>query len=170
MTISLNFRQAAFAQETGVFPIGLITIDHTSLAEPIRFSTDPTQRLVDTVSEIVYGTVSNSEQYYFFPCSLKLPDDTDDGPGQMQMIFDNVNKDYVAIIRSIVGRPTVNASFVMSNDLDTIERQWPEFFIGRIPWDATRVTLNMEMETLDREPFPWGTYTPGAFPGLFRGL
>lgn len=170
MTLSLNFRQSAYAQETGAFPIGLIVIDHTSLEDPIRLSTDPTQRLVETASEVVYGTISNSNQYYFFPCSLKLPDDTDDGPGQMRLIFDNVNKDYIAIIRSIVGKPTADVSFVMSNALDTVERQWPQFNVERIPWDATRITLSLGVESLIHEPFPCGSYTPGAFPGLFRGL
>lgn len=168
--VSLNFRTYAFAQESSVFPIGLITINHDDLAEPIRLSTDPTERLVETVSNVVYGTTSNGEDYYFFPCTLKLPDDTDDGPGSIELEFDNVNRDYVSMIRSLVGSPTVDASFVMSNALDTVERSWPEFLVTLIPYDAGTIRLMMAMETLEREPYPWGIYTPNYFPCLFRGL
>jgi hypothetical protein len=46
-TTSLNFREAAFSQETGRVPIALITLSHDDLDDDIRISTDPTQRLGD---------------------------------------------------------------------------------------------------------------------------
>jgi len=170
MTLSLNFRQAAFEAESGVFPICLITIDHADLPAPIRLSTDPTQRISEPVADVVYGTVSRGNSFYFFPCELKLPDDTDDGPGQMSLQFSNVNRDYIAIIRSITGRPTVNIEMVLSNALNTVEAQWPEFLITDVNWDAGLISFSMSMETLEREGYPSGSYTPAAFPGLFRSL
>jgi hypothetical protein len=165
--VSLNFRQSAYALESGDFPICLITIDHPSLTDPVRISTDPTARLVETAADIIYGTTSRGEEYYFFPCTLKLPDDTDEGPGRMRLEFDNVNREYVAIIRSIVGPPTVTVEMVMASALDDVEAQWPEFLMTSIRYDATTVTATMAMETLEREPYPAGAFTPGAFPGLF---
>ena len=62
-TVSLNFRQAAYVQETGRVIIGLITLSHEDLAESILISTDPTQRLKEytTDTEVVYGTVSRGK-------------------------------------------------------------------------------------------------------------
>lgn len=170
MTVSLNFRESAYAQETGNFPICLITIDHDDLAEPILLSTDPTERIDETVSEVVYGTTSRGDDYLFFPCSLKLPDDTDQGPGRLQKTFDNIGRDMIATIRSIQGRATLNVEVVMSDDVDTVEYQWPEFEVTNFDYDVLKVVMSAVMETLENESFPWGSYTPSAFPGLFRGL
>ena len=74
-TTSLNFRQAAFAQETGRVPIALITLSHPDLADDIRISTDPTQELTEftTDTEKVYGTISNGKTYFFLSLSTKIP-------------------------------------------------------------------------------------------------
>jgi hypothetical protein len=98
---------------------------------------------------------------------LKLPDDTDAGPGEMTIEIDNVHRDYTATIRSIYSPVTVTVELVMDNTLDTVEAQWPEFLLTDIEYDASVITGTMKMETLEREPFPAGTFAPSYFPGLF---
>ncbi|HBA86022.1 MAG TPA: hypothetical protein DCZ95_18205 [Verrucomicrobia bacterium] len=166
--LSLAFRQSAYAQETGDFPICLITVAHESLAEPIMISTDPTQRLVETASDIVYGTISRGGYFYFFPCTLKLPDETEEGLGQIKLEFDNTNREYVSAIRSIVGRPEVTVEMVMASDPDSVVAIWPQFLVTRIQYGPT-VSLTMEMELMVAEPFPCITFTPGRFPAMFAG-
>ena len=68
--VSLNFRTQAWAQETGVVVICLLTITHDDLDEPILLSTDPTQRLYEYGADQVFGTVSRGVDYVFFPMSL----------------------------------------------------------------------------------------------------
>lgn len=166
--VSLNFRQNAYyAEEQGGIPICLVTIDHEDFSEPIRISTDPTERLIETATEIVYGTTSNSNDYYFFPCDLKLPDDTDDGPGDMRLSFDNVNRDYIEIIRNTNGLVTVQVDMVLSNALDTIEVSWPEFEITNISYDAFQITGTMRMETMESDTFPAVSMTPKTTQNLF---
>lgn len=168
MTVSLNFRQNAYyAEERGGIPICLITIDHDDFASPIRISTDPTGRLVETASDIVYGTQSRGDDFYFFPCRLKLPDDKNDGPGGLRLEFDNVNRDYVEMIRTISGPLTVNVEMVLSNALDTVEASWPEFLLRTITYDAGTISCQMQMETLETEPFPAGSFLPSTAPNLF---
>lgn len=170
MSLSYKFLQAAFAPQSSQFAIGLVTIDHDQLEAPIRLSTDNTQRLVVTALDIVYGTRHNGNDFYFFPCTLKLPDDTDDGPNQMRLQFDHVTRQYTDIIRSIVGKPTVNVDLLMSDNLDWVELSWPEFRLTHIDYDAGTVTLEMEMETLTQESYPGGAYTTGGFPAMYRTL
>ena len=55
-TLSLNFRQALFAQESGEIPIFLLTITHPDLPDPIYQSTDATVRL--STYPLTYGTIS----------------------------------------------------------------------------------------------------------------
>jgi len=100
-TTSLNFRQAANAPETGRVPIALITLSHDDLGDDIRISTDPTAELTEltTDTEKVYGTTSDSLDYVFLPVRIKLPDDTDEGPGEMQLEIDNVHRAYTETIQ-----------------------------------------------------------------------
>ena len=168
-TVSLNFRQAAYAPETGFFPICLITIDHASLAEPIRLSTDPTARIEEhtTSTDVVYGTVSREETFLFFPIRIKLPDDTDSGMGQITLEIDNVHRVYTETIRSIYTPPVVKVEVVMSNTLDTVEVQWPQFYLTEIMYNASVISGVLRADMLEKEPFPAGTFSPAYFPGVF---
>lgn len=167
MSPSLNFRQAAYAAETGRTIIALITIDHDDLTEPIRISTDPTERIHEYENEIVYGTVSRGETYIFLPMRLQIPSDTDEGPGNMVMEFDNIHRTYTEIIRSIFTPPTVNVELVLDDDPDTVEVSWPEYLWTNISYDALVIRGTLALETLEREPFPAGSFSPSHFPGLF---
>lgn len=168
-TTSLNFREAAFAQETGRVPIALITLSHDDLDDDIRISTDPTAELTGstTDTEKVYGTTSNGDDYVFLPVRLKLPDDTDEGPGEMQLEIDNVHQAYTETIRSVYTPVTCRVDIVMDNALDTIDASWPEFQLVNITYNATTITGTLRLETLESEPFPAGAFVPSYFPGLF---
>ena len=89
MTVSADFRQAAYAAETGRVVIALLTLTHEDLETPIRISSDPTQRIesLSTAADLVYGTVSRGETFVFLPMTIKLPSDTDEGPGDFFFIF-----------------------------------------------------------------------------------
>lgn len=171
MTVSVGFRQAVYAPETGRFPIALITIDHDDLTTPIRISTDPTQRLTGegytSDTEVVYGTVSRGETFVFFPVRLKLPDDTDEGPGEMQIEIDNVHQQYTDTIREIQSPATFNVELVLDNTPDTVEAQWPEFELRHVQYNESTITGTLRMETFEKEPYPAGSFTPAQFPGLF---
>lgn len=166
-TVSLNFRKESYAAETGHVPIMLITFNHVEMAFPIRLSTDPTQRVVETDSIIGYGTISRGETYAFMPMRLKLPDDTDSGPGDMQIELDNVDRVMVATIRNIHSPLNVRVEIVMSNAIDTVDLVWPEYILTNIQYNATTITGTMTLENLTREPFPGLIFTPSTAPGIF---
>lgn len=167
--VSLNFRQAAYAQETGRIPICLITIDHESLSEPILLSTDPTQRIesLTTDTDVIYGTVSRSENYLFFPVRLRLPDDKDSGLGQMTLEIDNVHRVYTQTIRALFTPPTVKVEVVMDNTPDVVEVQWPQFSMTNITYNASIISGTLTADLLEKEPFPSGIFSPAYFPGIF---
>jgi len=167
VSISATFRQAAYAQETGRVIIALITIDHDSLLDPIRICTNPTERLAEYETEIVYGTVSNGDNYIFLPVRLQIPSDTDEGPGNMIIEFDNIHRDYTEAIRSIFTPPIVTVELVLDSTPDTVEVSWPEFILTDITYNILTIQGTLSLETLDREPFPAGTFNPTSFPGLF---
>jgi hypothetical protein len=171
-TTSLNFREAAFASETGRVPIALITLSHDDLEEDILISTDPTQEIEEltTDTQKVYGTISNQKTYVFLPVRIKLPDDTDEGPGEMQLEVDNVHRAYTETIRSVSTPVTCQVDIVMDNALDTIDASWPEFKLINIKYNATTITGTLKLETLEAEPWPSGSFVPSYFPGLFNAV
>ena len=169
MIVSLNFRQAFYAAETGRYPISLITIEHEDLTEIIRISSDPTQRLVDltTPTDVVYGTISRGETFIFYPVRLRLPNDTEDGLGDLSIEIDNVHRQFTEIIRTLTSPPTFKVEIVIDNALDVVEAQWPDFELVDVKYDATLITGTLKLETYEKEPFPSGMFTPTYFPGLF---
>lgn len=167
MSISLNFRESTYAAETGRVPIVLMTFDHVDLVTPIRISSDPTQRITVTDAEVIYGTVSRGNNYIFVPARIKLPDDTEDGPGEMTVEVDNIGRELTASIRSISSPIDATIEIVMDNALDTVDLTWPEYVLTNIKYDATTVTGTLTLETLTREPFPSLIFSPSVAGGLF---
>jgi hypothetical protein len=165
--LSTEFLRGAFAQETGVCPVFLLTIAHASLAQPIRASSDPTERIEETPTDVIYGTRSRGNDYVFFPFTLILPTDEDEGPKNMQLTLDNVTRQYTETLRSIVGPPTIMTEIVLAQSPDTVEASWPDFLLTNASYDAATITGTLELETLQREPFPYLCFSPAYFPALF---
>lgn len=165
--LSTNFLRGAFAQETGICPIFLLTITHPSLAQPIRISSDPTERITETATDVIYGTKSRGNDFIFFPFMLTLPSDEDDGPQNMQLTLDNVTREYASILRTISGPPSVTSEIVLSESPDIVEASWPDFLLTEAIGDATTITGTLALESLTREPYPALCFTPSYFPALF---
>lgn len=165
--LSSEFLRGAFAQETGICPVFLLTITHDGLTQPIRVSSDPTVRLQETATDVIYGTRSRGNDFVFFPFRLTLPTDEDDGPQNMQLSLDNVTREYMSILRSISGPPSVTTEIVLSESPDLVEATWPEYLLTEVKYDALTITGTLMLETLYREPFPALAFSPGYFPALF---
>ena len=99
--------------------------------------------------------------------SLKLPDDTDDGPREIRIEIDNVTRQYMEIIRTIHGFARLKVELVLSGTPDIVEAQWPEFLLTNVNYDASTISIQLNMETLEREPFPAMNMDPMRTPGLF---
>lgn len=168
MTLSLNFRRAAYAAETGRVVIPLITITHDDLSDPIRISGDPTERLSTPVNDIVYGTVSRGNNYIYLPARLVFSSDTPSGPGEMTIEIDNIHRAYTEFLRSISSPASFLVELVLDDDRDTVEREWPEFLLTLVNYDIMTIRGTLSLETLTREAFPSGSFSPTCFPGLFR--
>lgn len=166
-TLSSAALSAFYAEETGDFPILLITISATGLATPVRVSSDPTQRISETTEQILYGTVSRGENFYFVPFSINLPNDNDSSPPQASISIDNVSRELISFIRSLTTQPSVLIEAVMSNTPDTVEIEFPDFDLNTISYDQMLITGDLKIDMLVTEPFPSGTFTPSQFPGLF---
>lgn len=164
-TLSLNFREAINAAESGVVPIILLTITHDDLDAPIRLSTDPTELL--TTTPRVYGTTSRGNEYLFVPMQIALPDEKEGSPPRSAMQISNVNREVVALIRSITTPPQCKMELVLDTDLDAVEVESPELNIVDSNTVAGVLTLDLSLNSMQAEQYPVDSFDPSGFPGLF---
>jgi len=164
-TLSLNFRKALFAQESGEIPIFLLTITHPDLADPIYSSTDATARL--STDPLTYGTISRGTTFFYAASSVTLPDEQDKSPPACKLTIENVTRGLIPLARSVSTPPTVKIEAVLASALDTVEMTWPVMDMSHLSYDATVLEFDLTMDALVTEPYPAGTFSPAYFPGLF---
>ena len=172
-TLSITLREAIFAQESDKVLAVLITFMHPDLTEPIRISTDPTQRLSD--DPLIYGTVSRGEQFVFIPINAVMPDDQDQAAPRARLVLDNISVEglqedvfRVSDILQLVPTPAmVLIECVLTSTPDIVEVAWDELQATKATINVETVQIDLAMDNFSTEPFPMGTFTPGAFPTLF---
>jgi len=165
-TLSLTFRQAMFAQESGEVAVFLLTISHPSLVDgPIRLSSDPTSRL--STDPLSYGTVSRGETFLFVGMEIALPDEQEKSPPATKMIISNVDRSIIPLVRSINSPAQVKMEGLLVSDLATVEFTVPQLDIINVNYDAGQLTFDLAMDALAIEPYPYLTFSPAVFPGLY---
>ena len=155
-TLSVTARAAANSEDTSEVFLTLLTIDHDSLAAPIRVSSDS----VDTVS--------NGNTFIAFPFNLALPDDTDNASPRARLTIDNIDRTIVEAVRSINTAATVLIQIVLASDPDTVEISFIDFKLTNITYDDIVVTGDLTVENFTAEPFPSATFSPSLFPGIYQ--
>lgn len=168
--LTTEFLRAAYSQETDQVPVFLLTITHPDMTETIRVSSDPTQRIAEFDSHIVYGTQSRGNDFLFFPFKLTLPGENENGPVPAKLELDNVRREYTAALRAMVGPASIDIEMVLAGTPDTVVLTFPEYQLSQAKYDANMITANLEIEQLANEPFPALGFTPSYFPGLFRAV
>lgn len=168
--VSANMREAMQTPDRSNFPILLLTISHESLDDDILISSDPTERISSTDEDILYGTVSRGENYYFYPFSLALPTDEEDAPPNTRIILDNINQNLIEVLESLDARNPVNITIelIMSNDPDSVEVEYSDFRLMNADYDAWIIEGEIQMDTLYGEPVPCDRIIPSNFPGVFN--
>jgi hypothetical protein len=169
-TISATFRAVGHASERNDVPVLLLTLEHAQLATPIRISSDPTERVAWDDYDVHYGTVSRGETFVFYPFSLALPTDEEDGAPRTQITLDNVSRELTEAIEGLDPRSPVSVTLevVLASAPDTVEVSYPDFQLMNANYDAWTITGEITMDVLFGEPVPCHTIIPSWFPGVFN--
>lgn len=155
-TISLTAMQGMFAQATDEVFLTFVTIDHTSFGSPYR--------LVNNTADVTrLGNV-----YTAFPFMLDLPTDKDDEPPRAQLVLDNVTRILIDDVRSVHYDVTVEFVVALASSPDTAEYGPTTFDVTDAQYDASELRLDLGLKDLIREPFPYMTFNPAEYPGLFK--
>ncbi len=153
--LTLAARIALYSQETDVAFLVLLTINHSSLTDPLRF--------VNWDENIT----SRGETYISFPFEITFPHDSVETAPRAQLKIDNVDRQLVKTVRTLKTRATVTVEIVTTEDNDAVEASYSGFELKDVQYDSFTVSGNLEPETFLREPFPSRRFTPGAFRGVF---
>jgi hypothetical protein len=164
-TISLNMRNALYAQTTNEVPICLITLWHPDYPGTMRISTDPTTRISD--APLKYATNALGAWYYFYPVMITLPDDIDERAPRARIAIENISRDLVALVRSVATPGRCDMKVVLSATPNTVEVDYPDMDILSSQYNDEILTIEVGLNALDQEPYPAGTFVPAGFPGLF---
>lgn len=163
-TLTPALIQALTGQETTEVIIVLVTIDHDFLADPLRFSSDPTTLVSST--PLLYKTVSRGDDYFFVPMEVTLPDEADGTALQSKLRVSNVGREQITLLRSVSTPASVTLEVVLASDPDTVAVTLPVLDLAGANWDADAVELSLTIEAMDKEPYPSGNYDPSHFPAL----
>jgi hypothetical protein len=167
MPLSPAFLQAIFAQETDEVLICLVTIVHESNPNAIyRFSSDPTTRIDNDLPR--YATFSRGNWYEFVPFDAIPPESGDDAPRGARLVISNVGRELVPLLRSVVGAPRCTLELVLASDPETVQMMQTGLEMLSYSLTEESIAIPLGYRSLVLEPYPAGSFTPNAFPGLFR--
>lgn len=175
--LSLNFREAINAEASGAVPIFLVTITHPQLVDPIRVSTDPTERVSD--APLIYKTVSRGQDFIFVPMSVVLPEEREGSPPRSQLQVSNVTPAIVALVRSVTTPPKAKLEMVLASPiieegevvgydgLDDVEIESPLMDVISVDNQAGQLSLDLVLNSLATELAPTDSFDPSRFASLF---
>jgi len=168
--LSLTARAAHDAASSDEVEVVLVRISHPDLEEPLRLSSDPTERI--SIDPLAYGTRSNwggaPAIHWFVLASTLLPDDVDDAPAAATIVLEAVDRDMAAILRSTTRRATVDMAVVLAATPDVIEAEWTGLDLVAAEGDAGEIRLSISRDPITSEPWPARRMTRQVMPGLHR--
>jgi hypothetical protein len=168
MPLSPTIKAAMFSQETDEVIIALISVMHPDVPTTVlgRVSSDPTLQV--SVDPLLYGTISRGQAYWFIPFQLTLPEIAEDTPPTAKLVIDNVEREFVALLRSVTRPPLLLIELVLASSPDYVEMSLGNLKILQFENTAKSIVMTLGYQSLTTEPFPAGSFVPAQFPGLFR--
>lgn len=154
-TITSAFRAAAFAQQTDQVFLVLLTINHASLAEPIR--------VVNNYENVTH----DSNTYIGFPFDIELPGDFEEALPSVRLTICNVDRQIVYAIRTLTGPPTIRIKVVLASAPEDVQAGPYVMTLREADYNSLTVSGTIMPEDVLNEVFPGDSFTPAVAPGLF---
>lgn len=168
--VSLNARLAADAIASQEVDVVLWHITHPDLDEPVRLSTDPTERL--SLEPLRYGTRStwlteDGSPFLFVLADALVPDDKADAPATAKLFLSNLDNSVASVLRSFTEPATVDMAVVLASSPDLVEVETLGLKLVTSEGSGDQVVLDLSREKLTAEPWPSGRMTRSRFPGIW---
>ena len=151
--------QSTFDQRTDQVWLVFLTIDHASLAAPIR--------LVMNEEDVIKG----GETYIAFPFEIELPGESGEQLPSARLRIANADRMIMDQIRSTItlGAPEVTIEIGLASSPDVVEYGPMKMSLSDIEYDAFMVTGTLGGEEAMSRHFPADNFDNPNFPALFPG-
>jgi hypothetical protein len=133
----------------------LITLSHPDFSSDIR--------LVNNSVDIV----SRGETFVAFPVNIILPSDDGESTREVSITFDNVSRELMNELRTIITPIDVKLEMILASIPDIVQIELAELKIQSISYDAKKVAAKLVMDNFLNVEMTSERYTPEAFRGLF---
>ena len=163
--LSLDYRRAMHAQECDEIPVVLVTITHADLSEPIRLSSDATERL--SVDPITYGTVSNGDTFLYMLMSLNLPDDKEGEALAGSLQIEDVEADVGPLLAPILSGIKITIQVTTAASPDLVQIEYADLDVLSAQGAEGAITLSYGREDPSVWIIPGDAMTKDRFPGQF---
>ncbi len=168
--LSSDFQRNALSSESDEVLVWLLEINHRSLTEPIRISSDKTE-LLDYDEESgtpIYCTKHNGHDYIEGSFGFVPPGNPEDGQIPQARFVVASDQRIIQAVRNIHDGLTLNAKLVHASDPDTVIAEIPELLLTSVTYDAGQVEAALGLNHFMDEPCGWVKCLPSVMPGLFK--
>lgn len=155
--MSAGMVKALLGRETDQVIVFLLTINHASLAAPLRLCTGMAG---DDV-------VSGGNTYTAAPFDISWVSDGEQAPSA-QLTALNVDRAVGQALESLTSPADVTIQAVLASSPDTVERTAAYLQLRNARWNAVQLTADITRKAISTEPFPRFRISPLYFKALFR--
>ncbi|QJP14670.1 hypothetical protein G3545_14070 [Starkeya sp. ORNL1] len=151
---ALAFRHAVAAQHSRVPLPWLVTIDHPSLPNIIRWVNNPVP------------VVSRGQTFIARAFKVQRPADGDETPS-LVVTLSNHDRVLGKALEALEGFPGLKLERILLSFPDDPVETYEDFTSASSRWDASAVEVTLSQEVFWNETYPLVRVTPRKFPGLF---
>lgn len=148
--------------------IALLEIDCDALAEPVRISTDPTERWGS--APLRYGTRALGYEWVYAGIGVTLPATGDEASTSVPLTIDIVSPEIAELVKLTLAPARVTLRLVTRSTPDVVEGEWRrmEAKVGTADQDAGTVVIEVQRIPVMDEPTVLDRLTVDKFPGLHK--
>lgn len=161
MPLSSALTEAVNAQDASLVVCMAITVEHASLATPLRFTSNG--------EDIVIG----GDTYTALAMEVEKPSEVEEGVPTCALVLDNTDQSLTPLLRSISGELTVTVQEVRCTNraatppVFAVEITYLPFTLSEVDLDENSARLSLTYDNGLNTEFPADDFTPTDFPGLF---
>lgn len=144
-----------FASESDVVIFSCIKITHPELDHDLHFINSEENHVIAGQLHIGFGF------------EITLPGDNADTVPQITITIQNIDLEIVKIIRELTTPPKISFYVVTPDEPDSIQAGPFKMTLREASYNFQTVTLTCKWRDILNLNFPYHTFTPNRFPGLF---
>ena len=155
-SITTAAKKEIYASETGAVFLTVLQVIHSSIT---------TLYFVNNMVDVVYDGVT----YTAYPFKFDPPKDKEGAKPESKITFPNIDRELLAIVRSVSDPITIKAALIMILPDNTASKEggWWQFEMKNVSYDMMTITGDLEYDINLDNYLSKTKYNNLTFPGLY---